>query len=442
MLIDVRSPAPKQPHRSTPALEALIQRRTRKATQQLPNTPSPPPSLPPATKLDPSLSSYSPTSLPHLLSRLATFRLATYPPPKPRSLSPPAMALAGWCNQGGKDRVICGSCGKSWVVPSPSATSGGWKSEAGRLLEAKVVASVVEGHDRACPWRTRPCQPSLYRLTWTGPKGAAEDVLERARGIEDSGIYEADEASDNDPDLATRHPLGADDLEGLSAASTLVLRQQRSRVPQVHTRLASRLQTPDPGTPSEVAIVPPPTSALVLALFGWTVESSSPPAKYAASTRAPSTFRGSVAPPASQRGSVIPHSPTKPSGAGHAPASDVILSCTLCLRRVGAWSFLQQSGPATPEPTKVFDAAGEHRDFCPYVDPFCGLLAPAGTDVFDPPKPGWQILKALVLRYASPGRVESLEEAVRRAGAGEAGQSPAEKHRKVVGYVRGLLSGR
>lgn len=433
---DGRRRPPKEPHHSTPALEALLSKRAIQPKQRPTYTPSPPPPVPSTTKLDPSLTAYSPTSLPHLLSRLTTFRLSTYPPPKPRSLSAPAMALAGWCNQGGKDRLVCGSCGRSWVVSTPSAASGGWNGEAGRLLETKVVVSVLEAHDRACPWRTRPCQPGLYRLSWTGPKGAAEDVVERARAIEASGVFDEDDedSDERDPnDLPIRHPLEAEDLEGLAAAATLILSQRAARA---QTRLASRLQTPEPGASTQTSIPLPPTPALVLALFGWTVESSPPPTLPAPSTRAPSTFRGSVPPPASsRRGSVIPPSPTKASAPAQAPSTDAILSCSLCLRRFGAWTLVADDRTAR----KPVDVLREHRDFCPYVDPLAGLPSPpSGSEA----KAGWQVAKALVLRYASPGRIESLDTVAKRAGVGEAGQSPAERHRKVVGYVRGLLSGR
>lgn len=57
---------------------------------------------------------YRPSSLPSFLSRLATFKLATYAN-KPPAVDAVAASKCGWINDG-KDRLVCGFCGASWVV--------------------------------------------------------------------------------------------------------------------------------------------------------------------------------------------------------------------------------------------------------------------------------------------------------------------------------------
>jgi hypothetical protein len=48
------------------------------------------------------------------LSRLSTFKLATYAN-KPQQIDAVAASKCGWTNDG-KDRLVCGICGSSWVV--------------------------------------------------------------------------------------------------------------------------------------------------------------------------------------------------------------------------------------------------------------------------------------------------------------------------------------
>jgi C3HC zinc finger-like len=57
---------------------------------------------------------YRPSSIPSFLSRLATFKLATYSN-KPPAIDAVAASKCGWINDG-KDRLVCGICNVSWVV--------------------------------------------------------------------------------------------------------------------------------------------------------------------------------------------------------------------------------------------------------------------------------------------------------------------------------------
>ena len=85
----------------------------------------------------PGASEYRPSSTPSFLSRLSTFKLATYAQ-KPAAIDAVAAAKAGWVNDG-KDRLVCGICRSSWIV----ASHGGMTRDAGdyavRLIGQKRI---------------------------------------------------------------------------------------------------------------------------------------------------------------------------------------------------------------------------------------------------------------------------------------------------------------
>lgn len=96
--------------KNTPHLTAILTRaatRTRKALPSKFSAPSPVPALPPTAE-------YRPSSIPAFLSRLSTFKLATYAN-KPPAIDAVAASKCGWINDG-KDRLVCGLCTSSWVV--------------------------------------------------------------------------------------------------------------------------------------------------------------------------------------------------------------------------------------------------------------------------------------------------------------------------------------
>ncbi|KAI5475843.1 zinc finger, C3HC-like protein [Pseudohyphozyma bogoriensis] len=112
---------------STPALQSLLA-----ASHP---TPLPPTTAPP---------SYTPTSLPSLLSRLQTYRLTTFSP-KPPSLSPPSCASYGWINRAPpRDRIECVSCGSGIILLAPD---GGWETEGGKKMAGKLVDALRDKHE-------------------------------------------------------------------------------------------------------------------------------------------------------------------------------------------------------------------------------------------------------------------------------------------------------
>lgn len=109
--------------KSAPHLAAIISRRTLKSRAQSAA------SRISATTLSvtlPSASEYRPSSTASFLSRLSTYRLATYAN-KPSRVDAVAAAKCGWVNDG-RDRLVCGVCKNSWVV----ASTRGMKIDAGR----------------------------------------------------------------------------------------------------------------------------------------------------------------------------------------------------------------------------------------------------------------------------------------------------------------------
>ncbi|GAA5966030.1 hypothetical protein JCM21900_004929 [Sporobolomyces salmonicolor] len=118
---------------STPALEALLSstsafHRSRPSTAPVP-------------------ASYDPSSLPALLVRLATYRLLSFSPAKPASLSSLACALHGWVNVRTKgnerERIQCVTCGQGVVLLAPSGGDG-WSTPAGRKLKDEYERLVLK----------------------------------------------------------------------------------------------------------------------------------------------------------------------------------------------------------------------------------------------------------------------------------------------------------
>jgi hypothetical protein len=105
--------------KAAPHLAAILARSKSKGA-----TPFAHPSLPASASL---ASEYRPSSTQSFLSRLSTYKLATYAN-KPPQIDAVAAAKCGWINDG-KDRLACGICDVSWVV----AGRDGMTREAGKV---------------------------------------------------------------------------------------------------------------------------------------------------------------------------------------------------------------------------------------------------------------------------------------------------------------------
>ncbi|KAJ6607412.1 C3HC zinc finger-like-domain-containing protein [Mycena sp. CBHHK59/15] len=447
---------PRQPNphigslsKSTPHLTAILARaatRTRKALPFNLNS-TPPPPLPPTAE-------YRPSSIPSFLARLATFKLVTYAN-KPPQLDAVAAAKCGWVNDG-KDRLVCGLCGVSWVVASRE----GMTREAANSLVEKQRVSLVEMHKNGCPWKTCQCDPSIYRIPLQSPAVMIRELKSSAVTL--------------DPilqQMQVKHPLTSNQLASLRSTITVF--------------------TLPP--PKEDAAAPPEPSdtAVLTALFGWApappsaerprLSSLSRPA-----SRAGSPFLSTPEPPSLSRASSLAiHAasasaftstppgpstpgPSTPSRAFLHRTSSVIskrdtslLHCALCQRRVGLWAFAPPTEPSTasrtraPAPQRHFDLLREHRSFCPYVvrstvvptlpaefsaSPSAGMLE------------GWRAVLTVVLRYGMGQRQRMATLRRQTEGGGDTMTVDADTNveamvasvksrggKELLKYVKGLL---
>ncbi|KAJ7583356.1 zf-C3HC-domain-containing protein [Mycena floridula] len=297
---------------------------------------------------------YRPSSTSSFLSRLSTFKIATYAN-KPAAIDSVAAAKCGWVNDG-KDRLVCALCHVSWVVAGKTGLS----RDAANALVEKQRDSLVNMHKNGCPWRTKQCDASIYRIPLQSPATTIRDIVSNASKLD----YTLQ-------DVQIRHPL----------------------LPPPSQKISNReLQT-----------------ALLISLFGWSLVPERPKTvsggrslsrmRSGLSSRAESVAPGSsvsapgsrsvsvpVSPAASRASSVAPEPETIPPLPPRIPvtlnidtktdASTALLHCTLCRRRVGVWAFVAPPPPvptsATPapavsKPQRQFDLLQEHRSYCPYV---------------------------------------------------------------------------
>ncbi|KAJ7494638.1 C3HC zinc finger-like-domain-containing protein [Mycena galericulata] len=427
--------------KSTPHLTAILARaatRTRKAIPFSFSASSPPPLAPTAE--------YRPSSIPSFLARLETFKLVTYAN-KPPQIDAVAASKCGWINDG-KDRLVCGLCGVSWVV----AGRDGMSRDAANALVEKQRVSLVDMHKNGCPWKTRQCDPSIYRIPLQAPAAMVRDIKTGATVL--------------DPimrQMEVKHPLTANQLASLRAtitaftlplpaedatpptepSETAVLAAlfgwapappstERSRLPSSLSRPSSRAGSPFPGTPrlsraSSLTTSAPSasTSALPVAVPSMPATSTSASASAFAFTAPSTPLRQSLR----RVSSVVSVS----------KGETTLLHCALCQvshavplarqtqqtaqRRVGLWAFAPPppppaepnvepngtapSGARAPATQRPFDLLKEHRSFCPYVVrstlvptlPADPAVPAVGTTSSNGVLEGWRAVLTVVLRY-------------------------------------------
>lgn len=367
-----------------------------------------------------SLSSeYRPSSTQSFLSRLSTYKLTTYAN-KPPQIDAVAAAKCGWINDG-KDRLVCGICDVSWVVVGRD----GMTREAANAFVEKQRIQLVEMHKDGCPWRTRQCDSSIYRVPLQAPTAMARDIKSNARSLEPLLT-----------DVVIKHPLSASQLASLRSAITSVKPPQA----QSESENESAMQVDAEPEPSDTAII--------TALFGWSLAPPAPPSERSrtSSLSRIATMSRPASPSLSRSPSVsrtvqwgradspspMPSSPlTSISQLGGTPVrtrtprlSDIgksardtsLLHCSLCQRRVGLWAFTPQfasspldSSPLPHPPTKKreFDVLNEHRSYCPFVVPSTVVpklpmpsTSPASANAAaDGATEGWRAMLTVVLRH-------------------------------------------
>lgn len=368
------------PHNtSTPALEAILARTAR------PSRPSE--VLPPAT--------YQPTSLPALLERIATYRLTTFSPSKPPSLSALSCALHGWIHTPStRERVQCVTCGHGVVLLPPTAGDGAWSSPAGQRLRQEYerqVSGQGQAHAEACPWKLRPCARSLYRL----PGGGL--------GVSSGGRRRLLEELGRDAAALDQNGLGQVDLTlPEPAREVLESDERRARLVKAVTLVAD--SAPGDESPSTSTTESPSATSILLGIFGWNL--LAPPAGRPSSSSASSSLARSTS---SSSISTLTDSGGSP-----------ILVCKYCTRHVLASSYLLPSGSFSTggaKSGKRFDPVQQHQAFCPFVSSASAAdtqttsdtTAKYGTRPDDDNKtatsrkPGWLVrLEAVLPRHSAP----------------------------------------
>lgn len=411
------------PRTSTPALEAIL---SRSSTHKQPAS----------TAVAPI--NYDPSSLSALLTRLSTYRLSTFSPSKPSSLSPLNCALHGWTHTTStRERIQCTTCAQGLVLLPPS-TGDSWSSPTGDRLrleyERLVLAPTGAAHAENCPWRMRPCVRGLYRLAGGG------------LGVQSGGRRRLLETVGRQARELSARGLEVVELELPREAQALVGDEEG------RARLVKAVQAVQPGAgaaPAGGATSTEPSplaaTAILLAVFGWTLSPSSSPSPLARSDS--STSLSSL---------------RSLSTSISSSTSSRILACSFCVRQVLATPYLPSPSPSanttapTPAPApRAFDPVRQHQPFCPFVDAYAGHSPPAAA----PPsssvsvgagasggkgagllKPGWQVrLEAVLQRPAGAAAVGTGAPASAAADVGAEHEQGRSAALAAAGKVRLLI---
>ncbi|KAH7884647.1 C3HC zinc finger-like-domain-containing protein [Phlebopus sp. FC_14] len=414
-------------------------------------------------------SEYRPSSTQSFLARLASYKITTYAN-KPPQIDAVAAARCGWINEG-KDRLICGICDVSWVV----AGREGMTKEAANTLVEKQRVSLVDMHKDGCPWKTRQCDASIYRVPLQSPAAMVRDLRTTACSLEPLVA-----------NVAINHPLTA------------------SQINSLHVALAARSSTSGDDSAMQVDTTNPSDTSIITTLFGWTPApppptderrrtssfSASRAGSYGPSASMPPTpslsrsssvscfFRereSTPTPSASPRMSAFQSSASHPqslsrlSGAWASSISRTrsatdtsLVHCTLCQRRVGLWAFptsQTDTAPSVdadslPRKQKQFDLVKEHRTYCPYV--VCSTAvpsfpSPSTTDSSSDIMEGWRAVLTVIQRHGLGQRQRLSRFTQTGEGANQAHNAELEGveamvarvkskgGKELLGYVKGLL---
>ncbi|KZT02602.1 zf-C3HC-domain-containing protein [Laetiporus sulphureus 93-53] len=328
---------------------------------------------------------YRPSSLQSFLLRLSTYKLSTYAN-KPPAIDAVAAAKCGWINDG-KDRLVCGICSVSWVV----AGREGLNRDAANALLEKQRVQLVDMHKDGCPWKTRQCDPTIYRIPLHTPLAMARDVKARAVAL-DTVLQ----------DVEIKHPLTPAQIHSLlSIISSVPLLQSANMGRPARTESANTDGVADSPEPSETAVI--------TSLFGWSVLPSSPSSERVRTSSHSSSDSSAASSWAHSRTSSVaslrdgtstlspsrlhrsPQIPSPIRSDGSPPVAvpslkpdTTLLHCALCQRRIGLWAFISppqtndhSNGPgatgnaakakAKMRPKRQLDVLREHRSYCPYV---------------------------------------------------------------------------
>lgn len=272
---------------------------------------------------------YDPDSRADFLARLQTFKLVTYSS-KPSQIDAVAAARCGWFNEG-KEQLTCKTCKVTWTMPPRPMSN---KEELASLV-SQQQAMLVDQHSTSCPWKVRQSEETIYAMPIPSPSSLLTSILQKASRLQPS-------------------------LDGISVKHPLTAHQTSILVSAVGAAQSDAIRKAAAGVdkPMELSFLPDETATIV-AFFGWDRHTASTSRLSASSTPNASLSRISS-------GLATPR----------ASASDkIMISCQLCQRQVGLWSFSTASKDSTlstpglsKTPTgRQFDVLREHRPHCPFV---------------------------------------------------------------------------
>ncbi|KAF9107262.1 hypothetical protein BGX29_006781 [Mortierella sp. GBA35] len=181
---------------------------------------------------------YLPWSRDQFHDRLETFKPSTWFD-KPKLVNPIECAKRGWINKGDDRLECCGGCGGVVIVridqiednpsSSPSTDSNSTQDVAATenttdtttndldlddtlpdldVEGPKFHAMLSSNHVTGCPWKSHPCDDSIYKFPVLTQSHARQEFLDRVKQLE---RMKSDSLTEN-----IRHPLTADQVEKLS----------------------------------------------------------------------------------------------------------------------------------------------------------------------------------------------------------------------------------
>ncbi|KAG9062322.1 hypothetical protein KI688_005236 [Linnemannia hyalina] len=175
---------------------------------------------------------YLPWSRDQFHERLETFKPSTWFD-KPKLVNAVECAKRGWINKGDDRLECCGGCGGVVIVridqieekPSPSTDNSSQDAENSHTtddfdlddtlpdLDAESLgpqfhAMLTSNHVDGCPWKTHPCDDSIYKFPVLSHSHARKEFVDRAKELE---------KMKDDPLIeSTRHPLTVEEVEKLA----------------------------------------------------------------------------------------------------------------------------------------------------------------------------------------------------------------------------------
>ncbi|KIW04231.1 uncharacterized protein PV09_04537 [Verruconis gallopava] len=313
---------------------------------------------------------YAPWSHDQFLERLKTFSDVRNWTPKPVDISEVEWAKRGWTLVA-KDTVGCkGGCEKRLVVkiaedenrqPRNSDNDADkeddwWMGDLEKEMVNKYHVLIVDGHAEDCLWRRAGCKDDIYRIKMADPATWQTELRERYLSlldIEDSLPMRLDLK----PQDAKEDQNMFDVVEIARLVPQDVLRRRRSSAND------ESLSEMNNGTTRESSVTNTNTTALAMALVGWS---------------------------------------------GQSQNNVKLAYCKKCFQRAGLWLYTPKP-PANSSSTSfvdsedlVFNPIEQHREHCPWKNPATqySLGRLEGLS-------GWQVLVTLIKGYKRHDRSPS-----------------------------------